>query len=597
MRLTNKTVQPSQVWDENLNVTPVAVERSMRVDEKRILTSGYAGKFLPIAAIPLLREDSVRNSRMRVSVEMAETAEMLANAVQVRVRAYAVSKLAFERFNGLDSLNRSYKGEPEIDGQVLPWFEQDGLADAGVPRDIYKVLGVHSPSAGGDLPVSTDYMEAYNAIWNFEASERSPSLELRHHFDSSLAPAFWSHTAFKHVKPSFDSAMIDGQVPLNVTSADIYIKGLAVTSGAQDGGFGEGKDSEGEITAYQQHVKTSDGNSVIVDVTGSPGQMRPKLIAELEQAGISISVANIDMARETAAWARVRNSYQGITDEYMIDLLMEGIAIPELMMKRPMLIADQQTIIGMAQRYATDSGNLDKSATRGMTYVDLNLRVPRLNTGGVLMVVAEIVPEQTFERRKDHYLCTGTTTAENMPNHLNDILDPEPVTVVQNSDVDTDHDQPTGVFGYAPLNHEWIRNTPNIGGKFYRGDASAAWTEVRSRIWAAEQQNPKLGTDFYLAGNIHHDVFADQNTDPFEIMAVGRVMIEGNTYFGPALREATDDYQTILDDVDQDRIDQDQVTAQALPGVIDGKGNENDKDIAEKSGEVGPVAGNGADQD
>jgi hypothetical protein len=117
-----------------------------------------------------------------------------------------------------------------------------------------------------------------------------------------------------------------------------------------------------------------------------------------------------------------------------------------------------------------------------------------------------------------------------------------------------DHSTPNAVFGYAPLNHEYMRSAPNIGGKYYRPEVDAAFDEDRQKIWANETVDPELTEDFYLCNNVHHKVFADSTSDAFEITARGTFEITGNTVFGGALKEATDDYDQVMADVDQTRL-------------------------------------------
>ena len=55
--------------------------------------------------------------------------------------------------------------------------------------------------------------------------------------------------------------------------------------------------------------------------------------AELTSGNATLSLADIEQARKTAAFARLRSSYDGIDDEYIIDLLMQGII--EICTERP----------------------------------------------------------------------------------------------------------------------------------------------------------------------------------------------------------------------------------------------------------------------
>jgi len=531
--------------NQKMKATPLQAERSKRLDTKRVLTSGNAGKIMPLTYIPLLREDAVRSGKMRFTFEMAETAETLMNGVNVDVKAYFVPYLAFDRFNGMDQLNRSYMGVPEVEGgTAVPFFETAAFGAHG-SNAVYSTLGMH---AGTTTQVNTAVLEAYNSIVNFRRRERSTLLSQRDRYDGTLAEAFWKHSSMKHIVPSFDEAMIDGEVPLGSLSVSGHAplrSPFKNTATIWDNGVYAG---EGDYPLSQ--TTTVAGNEVLW------GDIYADLDAITNQAsgagGARLTLSNIEMAKKTAAFARMRSKYQGIDDDYIIDLLMSGISIPEQMLQNPLLIAEQSQLFGYSKRFASDGANLDESVTTGVTNIDLNIRVPQINCGGVIMVTAEITPEQLFERSKDHYFYNSSVAA--LPEFTRDFLDPEKVSVVTNDHVDVSHNDPSATFGYAPLNHEWMRSTPNIGGKFLRPTANTAFDEDRQRIWAVETVNPTLTSDFYLCSNMHSKVFADTVSDSFEILGLGQFEIDGNTVFGAALEEATDDYDQVLADVDQTRI-------------------------------------------
>lgn len=151
-----------------------------------------------------------------------ETAEILMNAINVRVMAYLVPTLAFDRFEGsMDQLNRSWSGEAFKGLPVVPYVETAAFGATGA-NQVYKYLGLHAkPTA----MVNTMYLEAYNQIWNFRAKNRSGDLTLRARLATDLAPAFWTHERFKHIVPDFDQAVIDGEVALNVANAKLPVKG------------------------------------------------------------------------------------------------------------------------------------------------------------------------------------------------------------------------------------------------------------------------------------------------------------------------------------------------------------------------------------
>lgn len=545
-----------------MSTTPLNVRRTMRPLIARNLTSGNAGKMIPLAMIPLLREDAMSGS-FRFQFKMDETVEILLNSVNVRVLAYLVPKLAFTRFDGFDTLNRSYEGitTGQLGNAVPPWFTPYTAPADPTTNQIFWALGKHYK---GGTTLNTDYIEAYNQVWNFRAKNRSPHLTLRTDLDTTLAPSFWNHQAWAHVVPDFDQAIIDGEVPLNITNS-------AVTLSAS-GPFRMRDSTTGSMsiranTAVDGAIATGEG-LLFTPPSSAPGETKQYLsgiIGELAENGITVSLSNIELARKTQVFANLRRQYNGHSDDYIIDLLMDGITIPDESWKHPMLLADESTIFGMAKRWATDGASLTESVVNGATFIDMRVRTPRCGPSGIVVVVAEIAPEQLFERQRDPYL--HATIPDHLPQYLRDELDPEKVQVVQNGEVDVLHSTPSGTFGYAPLNHQWAKSQPNVGGRFTRPASDATFDEDRQRIWAVETADPVLGRDFYLVTNMHYKPFVvtDAAQDHFEIMTEGMINISGNTVFGDLLIEATDDYEKVLEQAPMDRIDK-PVTSGATSG-------------------------------
>ena len=280
------------------------------------------------------------------------------------------------------------------------------------------------------------------------------------------------------------------------------------------------------------------------------------LIAEMGAlAGTSISLSNIELARKTQAFANLRRQFSGHSEDWVIDLLMDGIEVPDQSWQQPMLLADRSTVFGMAKRYASDGASLTESVVNGITYLDVGFMCPKVNMGGVIMMVAEIAPEQLFERQKDPYL--HAKAVDELPQFLRDTLDPEKVEIVTNDFVDVNHGAPSGTFGYAPLNYKWQKSMPRVGGKFLRPTVDTPVDEDRMRIWAVETADPVLSTDFYLVTGMHYRPFivTDTAIDHFECQIRGSAVIQGNTVFGGALIEATDEYTEVLAEAPQDRID------------------------------------------
>lgn len=543
---TQKT--PIQAWETNTRTSPVKHERTRRRDAVSVVSSSYGGKLVPLKMLGMFREDNVMNSELTLNVQMDETASMLLNPVRIAAAAYVVPKLAHERFKDMGMIDRAYNGLPESDANVIPWFNTAPWAE----NEIFKACGLHGVP---NEDINLDYIEAYNVLWNFIAANRSSSLTARAENDATLAPAFWNNTALKHVVPTFDEAMIEGRVPLNLVGGTLApVTGIGVQSANYPMADISVTETMGQQT-YPNARQIGEGDlDKAAFIKGNAATSSfPAVYAELAEvmAG-SISLADIDLARETASWARLRTQYQGKSEEWMMDQLLAGMRIPDEGLRNPILMDTAETVVGMSQRYATDSSNLLASVTDGRTSLQLRLRSPEIPCGGTIVVVAQALPEQIYERQTDYYM--AATKVSDLPNRIADELDPQPVSMVGNKEVDVKHTTPDGLFGYAPLNHRWTGGSPKVGGRYYRSDPQAPWDEDRNRIWDTGVVDPALGPDFYLATTLQHLVFQTQNKEPFEWWLGGSISIAGLTYFGPSLRESKDDYQKVLSKVNTGRL-------------------------------------------
>lgn len=532
---------------------PHAWKRTRRNHGVAVLTSLPAGKFVPVAAIPMLREDGL-SARLRVAVEMQETREILMNPVYLRARAFVVPLLALARFEGSrDQFDRSYKGEPQVEGgDVVPFIETQAMGAHGA-NAVLKALGLHAKPT--DM-VNTAYNEAVNVIWNYLAKNVSPNIEERARLDTSLPPAFWPRSRFQHVVPDFDQAVIDGEVALNVVNAKLPVKGIGIRTPQAASALGSTRQSDltsSSMTGWYHESSPDGAGEAQFVIKQSATANYPDVFAEMQENGITVSLSNIELAKKTQAFAKIRERYQEHDEDWIIDMLMDGLSIPDQYLKQPMLLADKTVRFQQAKRYATDAGNLAESAVSGAAMVDLSLRVPRLSTGGVVMVIVECVPEQLFERERDPFL--HSTSVGEWPEALRDYLDPEKVDVVKCGEIDTDHDTPDATFGYGPMNGKWNIGAPRAGGKFYRPEVDAGTDEARQRVWAVETVNPTLSEDFYLVSSIHTKPFLDTESDPFEATVVGNAVCDGNTQFGGMLVEATSNYDKVAEKAPTERIE------------------------------------------
>ncbi|WNK14237.1 MAG: major capsid protein [Microvirus sp.] len=524
--------------------TPRNVERTTRLDRWRGLTSVRAGVINPVAFFPLLREDAI-SGRINVQIKMQETVKPLLNGVRVKVMAHLVPFTTAGGFWSLEQLNASYEKEADYAGSAPPPF----IPVAAVPAssELYNKLGIHLKAG---LMHSTYLVRAYNSLINARRKTRSELLPTRGQNDHRLAQAFWADPNRYEIVPDFDAPLLEGAVPLNGV---LEVDGFGVRAAAS------GAITAGEVfrqgsrdVTYDKSIPTTSTNTGIRVKT--PGTAIGSAYSDVtvDLGGGFVNIADMEAVRKTQAYARLREVYAGYNDDYIIDLLMDGISVPQASLYEPILLGSATGVFGMMERHATDYENLDKSLTTGMVSLSINVRTPPINPGGVVLVTCEIVPESLPELGVDPFLTI--LDQEEWPHSVRDELDPEKVEIVDNSEIDAYHSQPDGVFGYTRLNYRWMRDFARIGGKFIDG-ATPSVSEERYRIWQVRPTDPDLTDDFYLCPTpFPHDVFADTAADPFEVVTLGTMQIRGRTVIGPRLNENVGAFEDILSEVDFDRV-------------------------------------------
>jgi len=553
---------------ELLTTTPISQRRSVRHLKKRVLTSFDAGKIIPLSYEWLHREDAVQSGRVRINVQSEMFADgMPMNGIAVNVYAHAVSQACYERFGGsIDEVNKSYSKENGAAGSVIPFFESnkayaysnnsvwnygtDAAPDADTnatgaftneqTHQFYQTMGIHTQATN----VNTTPVEAYNAIVNHRRKARSKSLPLRNAFDHTLAEAFWLNTGYNDIVADFDAKLLDGEVSLQGLTFQAPIKSLKASSNKTAANNDTFTGSDGYAPEQLGSTIVDEGDYYLFD----------EIFAELQTGGnATMSLADLDQARKTVAYAKMRSKYDWITDEYVINLLMQGITIPSLLQTQPILIGKKSTMLNFNERFATDGANLDTKVANGSATIDMNISTPRMPYGAVIMYTLEVVPEQLWERSKDPFLYT--TDTDTLPNSLRDTLDPQKVQIAKADTLDVNHNTPNATFGYQPLNNQWKMDCVRVGGKFYR-PANDAFTEDRQKLWGCETLNPTLSESHYLVKDLHKKIFADQVEDSFTATVMSDLKVSGNTVFGTSLLEAdaSSDYDTITAQVDSSRI-------------------------------------------
>lgn len=545
--------------------TPVQFNHTTRPDTAITMSSGRAGVVVPAGYIPLFAGDSC-SGRVGIDIALKEMPKPLLNAVFANVQAWFYPKSASPRFSSRQELMHARTGEN---------IKALGAADrappsyfytiTGVPKttfvasDFAKTLGLHI-SAGKDC--NSDALDAFVGVYNFRLAAHSSRLTKRKFASelmseaASLPPAFWPSSRLKDVVPDYERALIVGSLDLDVAAGRLPISGLGINANTPAAAGAHAiRETNGlsrTVTGWNNAISSPPG-AATAHVTIEQGATVgfPAIFAEMGGQSFSATLADIDKARTTQAFAKLRTAYAGndistwSNDDTLVSLLMQGIAVEADDWRRPWLLDSKRVPVGFVERHASDGANLDDSVTTGRTSAVLSLNVPRTEVDGVIIFTIEVLPERIDERMSDEWL--QAVAESELPNALRDVQRVEPVDIVPNRRIDAKHASPNAMYGYEPMNYKWRRDFTRLGGDFYQATPGAGWTQNRSNIWQTEIVNPVFGTSHYLApAPFPHKVFADQLGHAFEFTARHACMITGLTQMGDILAENSDDYAAVI---------------------------------------------------
>lgn len=533
------------------NTSPVTFNKSVRTDQGVLMSSGRAGVVIPVGYIPILRGDSGAG-RVSLDFKLAEMPRPLINAVMLNVQAWFVPKNIHPQFNGTDEFLHSYMKEPitalgQANRNPPPFFVVTQSVNVAA-NDFFKTLGSHIQA---DSFVHTDIVDAFNLVYNFRLAAHSSKLPRRKYFYESVAesmsfpPAFWPSGRFSRVVPDYERALVVGSLDLDITEGRLPVHNIIRNTTALAGTAGQWTDAS-LGTPVPDPVTP---RALAVETTGNP---TPRIWAEMAGETIVSTLADIDKARTTQAFAKLRTSYAGNdptgfqSDEVILATLMQGLAVPPDMFKRPWLLDSARVPFGFNERFSTDAAALDTSVTTGQASAGLSLNIPHTEYGGCVIITAEVLPERLDEAQADEWFYCQE--ADELPNALRDIQNPEPVDFVFNRRIDARHTEPTGLYGYEPMNDKWNRAFTRLGGIFYQPDPANPVTESRSGIWQAGIVDPEFTSDHWTAPvPFPHNVFSDTTAPAFEFVVRHSMKIVGLTQIGDVLAENNDDYQAIVD--------------------------------------------------
>lgn len=547
------------------STTPISFPRTLRNDNQSLLTTGRAGEVIPFGFVALFREDSA-TGRVTVSAELAEMPKPLENAVIGRLQTWFVPRPALPHFSGLDEYTHAYQGKN---------ITQLGAAGRTPPAlfDTISHSAVYATANGSEFmratgltveaneTTNTDYVDAYILVQNFRLAAHSSKMTRYDYYQEDntaaleLKPAFWPRNRFHSVVADYESALVTGALDLDVAAGSIPVTGIGPTGLSATGLTAGYYDSKGQ--------NVTSGSAITIEGSGSAntsterhfqveidGSGYPEIFADMASQTVQTTLASIDMARKQQSFAKMvaamdGNQYSGFNnDDVLILDLMNGFTVPNELLNRPWLLDNKTGVFGMQERHATDAANLDDSVTVGQLVLSTSINVPTANYGGIIFSTFEYMPERLYPRASDEYM--KVTTEAQLPNALRDSLNPEPVEIVLNGEIDTAHTTPGGTFGYRELNAKWNRDRTLLGGDFQSLTPGTPATAARTALWQPEYVDPVLTSDHWLCPHpFPQDVFSVPGNDTVTLSVRVECTIRGLTQFGASLVEDNSEFADI----------------------------------------------------
>jgi hypothetical protein len=523
------------------NAEPLQYGMTRRMDNVALRTSGNAGVVIPVAVAPLLRKDSA-SGRIAIQMELAEMPKPLENAVIARGQVWFVPRPSLPYYSGLDEYTHAYHGKsitalnsstrtPPALFETTP----SGSVSADLASEIYKTLGIHGVAS---QVINHEYIDVYNHIHNFRLASHSSKLPRNEYWSENasearkLKQAFWPRNRMHDIVPDYEQALVTGALDLDVSAGQVPLS-FAETVNPGTSNYRADLD--------QPHNNMAIRASGTVTDVGDYYQSN-EVFTELAGTTITTTLANVDKARTTQAFAKRVAAYDGSdfsgfnNDDVVMAELMQGFTVPNELLQRPWLLDSKTVVFGMQERHATDAANLDDSITTGRAQMSLNVNVPTSDYGGVIMATVEVMPERLYERQSDEYLYV--TDVDDLPNAMRDIQRIEPVDTVINRRLDTAHSTPDGTFGYEPMNSKWKREYTRLGGEFIQSTPGTPSTTARTGLWQADIVDPVFTSDHWLCPSpFPQDVFSVPSNHCVNISVLQQISIVGITQFGDALVE------------------------------------------------------------
>lgn len=542
---------------------PVNFQKSTRRHKRSLITSGRAGKVAYMADIMLLPGDAAGGA-VEMEFKLAEMPRPLLNRVFLNAQAWFVPWSAMPKFSGMDEFNAALTetpikqlGEPDRSPPNLFDIWQSS-ADRDLIRnsEMARTLGKHFPSTG--IALNSTAIDAFWMVHNFRLAAHSDRLPRALYAVEDLAAAvtlpraFWPSSRITRMVPDYDRELLLGAMDMDVEAGQLPVEGIrrnfAGIPGTGDLNFVERPDIDGIEIKDTPTGAGLPAQGIEFDLSAD-GFTR-NIFAEMTGQPIRMTLADLDMARSTQAFAKMHEAMAGMdgsgytNEDMIIAMLMSGLNVPKDQFKRPWVLSSSRVPFVLNERHALDGASLDQSVTLGGARVRLPVNVPRTETGGYIVVIAEVLPDRIDEGAVDETWLL--TNRQQLPDALRDVQRVEPVDPVLNRRIDARHQAHSEQYAWEGMNDVWNVEHVHMGGDFYNPTAGSVNSASRQALWVPQLVNPSFTENHYLCpDDFPHDVFSLTTGDAYEASVMHDVSIVGLTQIGNPLQEHNGSFEFV----------------------------------------------------
>jgi len=422
------------------------------------------------------------------------------------------------------------------------------------PSAVTRAMGISVQTQGGVGLLNKMPRLAHNVAVNFLRQRVYRYAELLGSTNLSITPSIISRNAVQRYDGALDpDNHINGPMAIDLSRVRIPVKG-------DNAGFKAQLQSENTQRSTQRFLQSAGstpqdtGSHIVAGANGRPAaepagggastvgwfSLGNSYYADLtgvyadgsDPSGLnesSLSLVEFYNAQKADQFARIMRRIADNSDmEGEEELLRWVRGLDHQADRYPYIVAEREAVFGVAYRPATDGAGMVADVTTSKLAVELSFTVPipRLELGGVLVIFAEVKPDEVLADVPDPDFAFPFTVENEIANDF--MLDPVPVTFRQLSSTVPPNLENSVAF-YTGYNGD-KRNYVHYGLDYETDPTSVA---ARSSMWTLNIPASVTPTNILYPIDLPHYPWPDQTADIAVYRERTTATIDTGMFFGP----------------------------------------------------------------